>query len=243
MDRRLLTPKRLLAALSVLVVFALFVRLGVWQLSRLEERRAHNAVGERHFENEPWEVAVLLALAGNDTESLVYRRARATGVFDPDNEVLIRSQVYLGTAGFHVITPLVGESGDAILINRGWVPLGMDVVPVTDAPPPAGEATIEGWIHETQTRPPLGPADLPDGRLTAMNRVDVDRIQEQVPYPLEPVYLVRLGEQGADLPVPADAPTFDDEGPHLAYAFQWFGFALILLVGYVFLARRQLRSR
>ena len=36
--------------------------------------------------------------------------------------------------------------------------------------------------------------------------------------------------------LPAPEPS---EGPHLAYAFQWFLFALLALVGYVVLARRE----
>jgi surfeit locus 1 family protein len=74
-----------------------------------------------------------------------------------------------------------------------------------------------------------------------MNRVDVERIEEQVPYPLEPVYLSALEGAEGELPVPASGPTFDDEGPHLGYAIQWFSFAAIGVVGYIFLMRRAVR--
>ena len=74
-----------------------------------------------------------------------------------------------------------------------------------------------------------------------MSRVDVDRIQEQVSYELDPVYLSMLDDLEGDLPIAAPAPSFDDEGPHLAYAIQWFSFALIGLVGYFFLLRRAAR--
>ena len=39
-----------------------------------------------------------------------------------------------------------------------------------------------------------------------------------------------------------DPPEFDDEGPHLAYAIQWFSFLVIGLVGFGFLMRRSIRS-
>jgi surfeit locus 1 family protein len=74
-----------------------------------------------------------------------------------------------------------------------------------------------------------------------MSRVDIDRIEEQVPYELAPVYLSLLGADTGELPVTAPPPSFDDEGSHLAYAIQWFSFALIGLVGYFFLIRRNAR--
>ncbi len=54
--------------------------------------------------------------------------------------------------------------------------------------------------------------------------------------------MVSLGEGSEELPIPVDLPDFDDEGPHLAYAIQWFGFALVGLVGFYFLVRNKGRS-
>ncbi|MGH8915659.1 MAG: SURF1 family cytochrome oxidase biogenesis protein [Acidimicrobiia bacterium] len=235
--RWLLTPRWIFAHLVVLTLVVVFVNLGLWQLNRLEERRLANAVGESRYGEAPVDIEVLLSAAGGDVESLEYRRATATGEFQPEHEVLIRSQVYQDAAGFHVITPLLGE-GIAVLVDRGWVPLGMDEVPVSEAAPPEGEVTVEGWVRPTQERQGLGPADPAEGRLVAMNRVDVDRIQDQVPYPLAPIYLSMLGEQVTGEPILPARPTFDDEGPHLAYAIQWFGFTVVGIVGYVMLIRR-----
>jgi surfeit locus 1 family protein len=52
------------------------------------------------------------------------------------------------------------------------------------------------------------------------------------------VYVVAIAEN-EDLPAPVDLPEFDDDGPHLAYAIQWFGFAVVALVGFYFLMRRK----
>jgi surfeit locus 1 family protein len=237
--RSLLTPKWVIAHLVVLLAVVMFVRLGMWQLDRLEERRIENTVGEERFSEDPLEISVLVSGAGGDLESLEHRLALATGVFAPEDEILIRSQVHLGTAGFHVITPLVGEAGSAVLVNRGWIPLVLDEVPVTEAPPPQGVVTVEGWILLNQEKPPFGPTDPVDGRLSAMSRIDISRIQDQTSVTLSPVYLVALHDRGGELPVPVDTPVFDDEGPHLAYAIQWFAFALIAFVGYGFLLRKQ----
>lgn len=237
----MLAPRWLVAHVVVVALAILFINLGFWQLRRLEERQLENTVGESRFEAEPVDVSILLDSAGEDRESLEFRRAIATGVFQPDDEVLVRSQIHQGIAGFHVITPLLGERGTAVLVNRGWVPLDADEVPVTAAPPPEGPVAVTGWVRPTQARGALGPSDPDDGRLVAMSRVDIDRIQQQVPYELEPVYMSLLDDLDGDLPIAASSPSFADEGPHLAYAIQWFSFALIGLVGYFFLIRRAAR--
>ena len=238
--RQLFTPRWLIAHIVVVVVVIVFSNLGFWQLSRLDQRRVENTVGEGRFDAAPGDLDGMLASVGDDLDSLVYRRAVATGEFDPDSEVLIRSQVYRGNAGFHIITPLIMDGGEAVLVNRGWVPLVADQVPVVQAPPRSGNVEVFGWLNVTKTRGALGPSDPQEGRLVAMSRVDIDRIQRQVTYRLRPVYLSSLEEGEAELPVPPIRPTFDDEGPHLGYAIQWFGFALIGVIGYGFLIRRTL---
>lgn len=222
----------------VVIVAIVFINLGFWQLSRASERKLDNQIGESRYEAEPVPFDEMLAASGGDLESLQYRRAVLTGDFVPEDEVLIRSQVYRNNAGFHVITPLRLGDGSAVMVNRGWVPLILDQVPVTQAPPPEGEVTFEGWIELTHERGTLGPVDPAAGRLSALNRVDLDRIQQQVDYEIAPVYVVALEEVGEELPIPVPPPVFDDQGPHLGYAIQWFGFALVGIVGYGFLLRR-----
>jgi len=93
--------------------------------------------------------------------------------------------------------------------------------------------------------PPLGPSRP---RLDAWFRVDLPRIQEQMPYKLLPVYLEEdsatvvktTAVPDATPRFPRPAPDIElSEGPHLAYAIQWFSFAAILLGGYVLLYQRR----
>ncbi|MEA1904191.1 MAG: SURF1 family protein [Actinomycetota bacterium] len=238
MQADLFKPKWLAAHLLVAGLVALFVSLGFWQLGRLEERRALNAVIADRYNADP---VSLEALEGEPPAAIEYRRVLVNGVYLPAEEVLIRSQVYLGTAGFHVVTPMGGTSASSVLVNRGWVPLGVEEAPGSVAPPSQETTEILGWVHLTQERPPLGPEE-PPGDIDVMNRVDINRIQTQVPYPLLDIYVVEISEnESGELPVTAAPPDFTDEGPHFAYAFQWFGFALIAAVGYPFLIREKNR--
>ena len=226
-------PKWAIAGLIVVALASLFIFLGSWQLDRREERLAENRRATAQLAEPTVPLADLLESAGTDLASIEYRRATVDGSYTVDEEVLIRSQVHLGTAGFHVITPY-GYPIGTILVNRGWVPLGMDTPPV-GAPPEPG--AIEGWIHLTQERGALSPEDAP-GELAVFNRVDVERIEAQTSVDLDAVYLVLIDHDRDQLPVPLDMPDFSDQGPHLAYAIQWFGFAIIVLVGFLALLRK-----
>lgn len=228
----------MLAHAAVAALAIGFVFLGLWQLDRHHERQDANRVGRERITKAP---APFDALLDAERTPLPYQPVMATGEYRPFDEVLIRSRIHLGGAGFHVITPFVLADGTAVLVNRGWVPLTMDTPPVTDAAPPEGVVTVTGWVEESQTRPALGPADPETGRLETMNRVDIERIGQQVPYDLAPVYIVAKGEVD-QLPAPVRPPRFDDAGPHLGYTIQWFGFALVGLTGYFFLARKRARQ-
>lgn len=239
MDRRLLSPKWVAAHLVVLAVAAVFSMLGVWQLDRLDEQREMNRIGAERFAMDP---VPFEALEGEDPEAIEFRRVIVTGRALTDGEILIRSQVHLGVSGFHLIVPVSHRAAGEVLVNRGWVPLDAEVGTNLHSGSGAPLVTVGGWIHLTQRRPPLGPPDPADGKLTVMNRVDIERIRQQTDsvVNLAGVYIVEMGEWGSEPPFTVAPPEFDDDGPHLGYAIQWFGFALVTSVGYYFLARQRL---
>ncbi len=145
-----------MATLAVVVIAAVFVRLGFWQLDRLEERRA----AERHRPGETGgrarRLPDLLAEAGDDLESIEFRRVVVEGTYDSSREVLIRSQVELAQAGFHVITPLRTDQGWSVLVNRGWVPLPMDTA-AGRAGAGARRGRQQGWVASDRDATSAGP--------------------------------------------------------------------------------------
>jgi surfeit locus 1 family protein len=76
-------------------------------------------------------------------------------------------------------------------------------------------------------------------------RVDIERIQEQVPYRLLPIFIKQLPipNTNADTLPRQDSGANLDEGPHLGYAIQWFSFAAILVVTYGLFLRQEARAR
>lgn len=239
--RVLLTPRWIAAHVVVLILGLVCIGLGFWQLSRLDERRVANTVQQQRFEAPPTPIDELLTAVGGDVESLEFRRATATGRFEPSSEQLVRSQVREGRAGFEILTPLLRD-GDAVLVNRGWVPLELGSTPVAGAPPAEGTVTVEGVVRLSEERGAIGQEDSESGEDDVVSRVDLGVVEARTGIDLVPVYLEIVGTVGAtDLPVPSAAPDFDDDGPHLSYAVQWFSFAAVGIIGYGALLRRAVK--
>ncbi|CAN5497726.1 SURF1 family protein [soil metagenome] len=246
--RLFLTPKWLLGHALALGLVVLFVNFGFWQLRRLDERQSYNTLLETRLTAPPEALAALLAEVApgaarepaDAANPLAYRRALAEGVYDPAREVLLRSRSYNGNPGYPVLTPLVLDSGEALLVDRGWVPFAWDEPPVPGALTPEGRVALSGVLFPRQEQPGFGARDPATGELTALFWVDIERLGRQLPYPLVPMYL-QLSAQAPAQPQPYPilaAPPVIDAGPHLGYALQWFSFALIGIVGYALLVRQ-----
>ena len=248
-----LRGKWLWTTVFVVLGAALFVRLGFWQLARLDQRRASNAHLVARLSQPP------VALLGQsiDPADLDLRRVIVRGSYDSGQEIVLRNRALNGTPGVHVITPLrISGTDAAVLIDRGWIPYEQAAPADRVAfSAPVGEVEIHGLAHISQQRlgrfspvdPPLT-ADRP--RLDEWFRVDIPRIQQQVSYTLLPIYV----EEGVpdltgnvslmpstSLPRP-DIEIDLSEGPHLSYAIQWFSFAVILLAGYIALYLKRSRG-
>lgn len=236
----------LVGHLVVLAVAALFVRLGFWQLDRLDEVRTRNALVESRRMLPTAPLDSLLRPGEPARPSVFHRRVTVTGAYDAGREVTVRFRSLNGQPGEYLLTPLVEPGGGAVLVNRGWVP-SLDGASEShpEAAPPSGRIRVTGWILPGEERTGLGAADPATGVLSAINRIDVDRLRRQLPYEIHAAYLQLVTQQPAQpqgLPVPLDEGDLSD-GPHLSYAIQWFLFAAIGLVGWPLLIRRSARER
>jgi surfeit locus 1 family protein len=234
--------------LMTLVIVAVCLAMAVWQMGRLEDRRAENDRLAARQKLPAEDLGSLLPGAGakaGDVESAALRHTEARGTFDTAEQVILQSRSFDGRQGNHLLTPLVLESGEALLVDRGWVPLPTDDGVLARAEPPAGPVTVGGVLLPTEKKALLGVSDPPPGDITATPRVDLERLAGQLPYPLYPVYLRLQSQQPAnagDLPRPVPIPAPSD-GPHMEYAVQWFLFAATALVIYLGLIRRDIKRR
>ncbi|MDB4917508.1 MAG: Surfeit locus 1 family protein [Gemmatimonadetes bacterium] len=214
------------------VAAVLFTRLGFWQLSRLSERQAHNAMVLDHQLESPAPFSALPP----DTAQAHYRIASVVGRFDYDHELIISGRTRRGSPGVEFVTPVrVAGSDTAILVNRGWV-----------YSPDAQFVERARW-REGDSAHVTGYAELYSADTNVTNAKDTHVIRRmsrrditvRIPYPVANFYIVAVGDT-ADLTHPArrGLPALD-EGSHRGYAFQWFSFAAIALIGAGIVVRRE----
>jgi len=239
--RKMFTRKWLLTTLLVFLGTALCIRLGIWQLDRLDQRRA--------FNNQVISMRAMSALnlnAGNSDsiETMEWRSVTISGEYDFENQVAIRNQYYHDQYGYHLLTPLLSQ-GMAVLVDRGWIPADGNTAPADwrkyDEP---GVVTVTGQIRLGQSKPAIGgvadalPAD--GSPLWVWNNGDVEKIALQLPYPILKIYIQPdINNDDKVPPIPYQPTVELTEGPHFGYALQWFTFATILFVGYPFYLRKQ----
>ena len=235
MYRFLLKPKWLAFHVACLVAVVGMVELGLWQLRRLDERTSFNDRVSAHTHAPVAPLEDLLPLSIDEAE---YRRAEATGQYEPGHQFLVVNVTQGGVTGRNVVHALRLADGSLIIVNRGFVANG---TPVPDAP--EGMVTVVGRVKHSQRAATGQPRDDGSQQLTEIRRVDLSALALQFDAPVANVYLELLSSD----PSEPDAvqvipfPTLDS-GPHLSYAVQWFIFTTCVLVGWVLAVRRHARE-
>lgn len=203
---------------------AVCVRLGFWQISRLHERRASNALVRSRSDSA---VTDFFALP-RDSAAAKFRRVRVSGTLDYDHELIYAARTHRGSPGVNFLTPLRVPGHDtAVLLDRGWIysPDGSTV----DAPKwRERDSTFEGFV---ETFPSPTGATYATKR-TILTRLGYRVVAQAIPYPVATTYVVVIGDSvmAEDRIARLTLPPLD-EGPHFSYAVQWFAFAAVALVG------------
>jgi surfeit locus 1 family protein len=226
-------PRTVAFCTFAVVAATIFVRFGFWQVSRLHERQARNATIVQAQRGTPTPLASLPA----DTGAAHYRPTLVRGRFDYEHELVLAGRTHQGSPGVELLTPVRMAGGDtAILVDRGWV-----------YSPDAGSVDRTKW-RESDSANVTGYVELyaPDAGTTRsvldnriVRRVSRSEIAPRLPYPVAPWYMIQTGDTAdARHPARREMPALD-EGPHRGYAVQWFSFAMIALVGAVFVVLRE----
>jgi surfeit locus 1 family protein len=233
----------LMTTLLVFAGTALCVRLGIWQLDRLSQRREFN----QHM-TQMWALPPLVLNSANFDEltRMEYRAVQVTGIYDFADQVALRNQYHENQLGYHLLTPLLMNNGSAVLVDRGWIPADGNASPSDWRKyDETGVVTIHGILRLGPAKPELGgvpdPALGPDQtRLDLWNMINLERISLQVQHPLLDVFIQPDADASDDVPpIPYQAHIELSEGPHLGYAGQWFTFAAMLFFGYPFFYLRK----
>ena len=227
------------ATLLIIAGVALLIRLGFWQLDRLEQKRAFNATVASRWQEAPFDLIAEGLPA--DLAELEYRRVEVSGQFDYDHQIVLKERPRGDVPGVVLVTPLVLDGGRAILVARGWIPYNQSAPEFWPQFEEPASAPVVGLLQESQMLPSGEAPPVPEAPQVEWFSLNIDAVQPQMPYELLPVSILQLPEEGRtydQLPY-REEPLRLDEGSHFSYAIQWFMFAAILGIGYVFLIQQQ----
>ena len=228
----------------VFIAMAVMARLGIWQLDRLEVRRAFNTRVQTQLDQRT--LVLEEAALDEDLENMEYRQVAVQGVYDHDAEVALRNQVWNNQAGVQILTPLKIKGSDrVVLVNRGWIPYEDFTSGEWSKYAEPGLVEVSGMIRASEIKPDFGSRTDPipisgEAPLKAWHLANVGGISKQVPHELLPIYIQQSPDpEWIDMPYRSQPDLELTEGSHFGYAIQWFSFAGVLGIGYLFYIRRE----
>lgn len=209
-------------ALGALLV-AQFVGLGLWQISRAQEKRAAQVAFERQTN---------FARFVDGMEVRPFQQLSAEGEYDAERQFLLDNIVVDSRNGHYVVTPLVySDDEPVLLVNRGWIPHTAQTVNPATLAVPGKRTTVRGRV---------GSLPRPGYRMGAAIESPSTWPQHAV-FPTLDEIAASLGREVQPfvlLLAPAEehgflrrwAPAEIGPGRHYAYAVQWFAMAVVLAI-------------
>ncbi|HET8702452.1 SURF1 family protein [Castellaniella sp.] len=242
--------KAVLAMVLLVLLGAVCIGAGQWQLRRAHEREALLAAIEAGRR------APAQTLDAQHRDGPDWHPASARGHWLNPFTVLLDNRNLKGLPGLWVATPLELQDspGTAVLVLRGWVarPLPPAALPDLSAAP--GTVLVRGTLlHRVPRLFDLGsltgraggevlprPFPAADGVPPRVQNLPLDALAAATGLDLLPVVLQQAPTQDANLIQDWPGPS-TNAGQNYNYALQWFSFAAIALIAAGFTAWRTLR--
>ena len=217
--------------------------LSWWQFTRREERveRIDQVVANYDKTPVPYE-SLSWNLNDNGLTNAEWTPVTVSGSYLPDEAVIVRNRPLSGQAGFLQLVPLLLDSGDILMIERGWIQAGSDITAPSSNPLPSG-ARHELVVRLRAPEPDLGRPSVP-GQLASINPAELSALLS----PFGSVISDRYGRLVSESPGYAEAPFAMpmpslNEGNHLSYALQWILFGLMAFAALFWAFRNDRRIR
>ncbi len=239
MYRFLFSAKWLGWLLLVALLASVCVLLGNWQMDRRDQ--AHDVITaiESNYDADPADFETVPDIFAEADDADEWTPVVLRGEYDEAGQRVVRNRPLNGRPGYEVLVPLRLDSGPAVIINRGWLPIGNDVAGHPDTVPaaPEGDVTVVARVKPGESAVDRG---APEGQLAS---IQLDEYAAELEYP---VFTGGYGLMAAENPAAAERPALMpkpaiDEGPHLSYSMQWYAFGVLFFVGYGYAARQQAR--
>ena len=238
---RFLFSSKWLGYLLLAAIFAsACVFLGRWQMDRRAETLAEINRVVTNYSAAPVPFADVRDEFDQLDPASEWTQVELKGSYLVDGQRIVRNRPLNGQPGYEVVVPFRLATGETVVIDRGWLPIGNknpgspDSVP---APPP-GEVTAVVRLKHPEPELQRG---APEGQLAS---IDLAAYSAQLGYPLLTGAYGQLASEtppAAEMPMAFPKPS-TEEGTHLSYSLQWFAFGVLMFVGFGYAARQQARN-
>lgn len=214
--------KILLALLATSIAFGL-AKLGFWQLDRAEQKR---------------QILTLATLAEQspavyynqqDLSEKIHHSIIFTGRWNNKQQFIYDNQTLGGKSGYFVLTPFITAGGEALLVNRGFVPWGqyrsvdanLDIVDK--------KTTIKVKISAIPKRVQLKTEIIKPPFPIVIQGIDLAKIQQLTGGDFLPI-LGLLSADDSNGFIRGWQPFYGSVEKHIGYAVQWFLMAFVFAI-------------
>ena len=225
--------RRRVLLLASLAGVLLTARLGVWQLDRARQKIGLQTQIDQHAAQPPLPAAQLARDAAG-AAAQHYRHIALTGRWLAQHTVYLDNRQMDGRPGFFVLTPLLLAPGDAVLVQRGWIPRdAQDRTRLMAVDTPDGEVELRGRVAPSPSA--LFSLGI-EGQGPIRQNLALDAFAREIGIALRPLSVQQL-DAASPQPLPALQRRWPlpavDVGKHHGYAFQWFALSALIAGLYV----------
>ena len=243
-------PRRLRTLIGLfipaVIVFAVLVALGTWQLQRKAWKEDLIATLTERLAAPPGALPAPATWPRLDRDDTEYRRVTFTATFDDGKEALVYAAASafrpdVSSPGYWVFTPARLTDGSVVMVNRGFVPQDLANPAARPGGHVSGPAQITGTLRWPDARSWFSPSDDPEHNLWFLRDPSsiaaAKGLNEVAPFYVEQEAPVPPG--GWPQPGKLDVRLRNE---HLQYVVTWYGLALVLAAVFALWARSSFRS-
>lgn len=234
-----LTPGWVLTAVLAIAFsyFAIMV-LSPWQLGKDHAIVERNEKIDDAFKSDPASYQSVYDAQGRIKDGQEWMRVSLKGRFDANNEVLLRMRPVEGTPAYQSLVPFTLESGESLLINRGFVPGDAANVPELAAVP-TETVTIVAHARANEGMPASAPMSAHGyQQVYGINTTQISEITHTT-------LGTDFAQLSQDQPGVLNAMPIPqlDRGNHLSYGLQWIAFGIMAPLGVAYFVWAEIRER
>lgn len=199
------------------------VGLASWQIERRSEAVSRIERVASNYDLEKVSFEEVSSLSGNSVVAYEWRQVELSGSYLVDDALLVRNRAIAGQPGFVQLVPFLLETGEIVVVERGWIAADSDLNPSNTFLPSESVKSLVARVRLGETIPSR---ESPSDQLTSIN---LPEIKELTDFDVEQGFYLRMVTESpseSSYPQPLSRPVLD-EGNHLSYAVQWIIFAVM----------------